>query len=81
MTNDNIEIRSLEDLNHQKEMLKSQIEAKDRSIKKMWAELFHEPAKKTPSTPSARLAKALSIGSGVFDGALLGWKLYRRFKK
>lgn len=81
MTNDNIEIRSLEDLNHQKELLKSQIEAQDRNIKKMWASLFHDPEKKVASTPSARLAKVISIGSGVFDGALLGWKLYRKFKK
>ena len=30
-------------------------------------------------TPSKRLQRLMSTGIGMFDAALLGWKLYRKF--
>jgi len=81
MANEITEIRTLEELTHKKQMLKAKIDEQDVQIKKMWKELFHDHSKESLSTPSARLAKVITVGSSVFDGALLGWKLYRKFKR
>jgi len=74
------EFNSLEDIERQKNVLKAKIEEKDKNITKMWNGLFHEKKSDNP-TPSARMTKMISLGSGIFDGALLGWKLYRKFKR
>lgn len=75
-----VQFNSMEDIERHKAALRGKIDEKDREIHRLWNELFHEK-KPTADTPSARMTKILSLGTGVFDGAMLGWKLYRRFKK
>lgn len=71
---------SLEAIVERKQQLKTEIAENEKQIKTMWRSLFHEE-KPVLKTTSQRLTKILSIGTGVVDGALLGWKLYRKFKR
>lgn len=71
---------SLEAIVERKKQLKTEIAQNEKQIKTMWRSLFHEE-KPAIKTTSQRLTKMLSIGAGVVDGALLGWKLYRKFKR
>ena len=65
-----------------KEALCKSIEADDKKIKTLWNSLFTKPdAFKKDASRGKRLQSMMSIGMGAFDGALLAWKLYRKFKK
>lgn len=73
---------SLNDIRLRKEALRKSIEADDKKIKTLWNSLFTKPdAFKKDASRSKRLQSMMSIGMGAFDGALLAWKLYRKFKK
>ena len=77
-----IEYRSLNDIRLRKEALRKSIEADDKKIKTLWNSLFTKPdAFKKDASRGKRLQSMMSIGMGAFDGALLAWKLYRKFKK
>ena len=74
-------IQSLEDIAAYKDKLRKQIEHEDEEkIASAWNELFHkeEPA---PQNKAQKIARMLSLGTGVFDGVLLGWKLYRKYQE
>jgi hypothetical protein len=73
---------SLNDIRLRKEALRKSIEADDKKIKTLWNSLFTKPdAFKKDASRGKRLQSMMSIGMGAFDGALLAWKLYRKFKK
>lgn len=76
------EYRSLNDIRLRKEALRKDIEQTDNKIKDLWGTLFSKPdvLDKTAS-PSKRIASLVSVGASAFDGALLAWKLYHKFKK
>ena len=62
--------------------LRKDIQADDEKIKKLWQSLFTKPsALSKNATPSSRMKSLFSIGAGAFDGAILAWKLYRKFKR
>lgn len=63
-------------------MLRTDIQKDSAKIDKQWHSLFSKPvALKKDATPSKRINSLLSSGAGLFDAILLGWKLYRKFKK
>ena len=64
--NNKREFRSLEDILDYKEELRTRIHHKE------------EPA---PQNKAQKIARMLSLGTGVFDGVLLGWKLYRKYQE
>ena len=70
----------LRDLQGYKDALNKQIETDEKEIKRLWNSLF-KPAKSGPKTPTQRIQSAISLGTSVIDGVILGWKLYRKFKK
>ena len=74
-------ITTLEELEARRELLREEIIKDDEQIKALWNALFHKPAMLTSSSPSKRFAAIVSTGAGVLDGVILGWKLYRKFKK
>lgn len=75
-------IQRLNDIRLRKEALRKSIEADDKKIKTLWNSLFTKPdAFKKDASRGKRLQSMMSIGMGAFDGALLAWKLYRKFKK
>ena len=73
---------SLNDIRLRKAALRKSIEADDKKIKTLWNSLFTKPdAFKKDASRGKRLQSMMPIGMGAFDGALLAWKLYRKFKK
>ena len=50
------------------------------AYKQQLREKFHKEEEE-PRNRAQKLARMVSLGTGVFDGALLGWKLYRRYQE
>lgn len=71
---------SLTDIRAYKEELRKQIEKDEGCIADKWNELFHKE-EDAPRNKAQRVARMFSLGSGVFDGVMLGWKLYRRYQE
>ncbi len=72
---------SLSDIMRRKAQLKGSLTANERRIGSLWKTLFQQDKSKANQSPSMRLANVISTSAGLLDGALLGWKLYRRFVK
>ncbi len=72
---------SLSDIMRRKAQLKDSLTANERRIGSLWKTLFQQDKPKANQSPSMRLANVISTSAGLLDGALLGWKLYRRFVK
>ena len=76
------EYKSLDEIRRRKEKLRNEILEDDKKIKNLWEEmsrpsdLFNKSA-----SPSKRITGLMSTGAALFDGAMLGWKLYRKFRK
>ena len=71
------QINTLEDIAEYKAKIKEQIRMDEKSIGDKWHSLFNNEECKT----SNRWMSLLNTGMGVLDGAILGWKLYRQFKR
>lgn len=74
------QFRSLNDIREYKEELREQIRRDEDSIADKWDDLFHREEEPT-SSKTQKFARMLSLGTGVFDGAMLGWKLYRKYQE
>ncbi len=73
---------SLADIRSRKEMLRNDIKEDNKKIKGLWKSLFQpDDSFSRKASPSKRFSGFLNISAGVIDGALLGWKLYRKFKR
>lgn len=71
---------TLNDIRDYKDELRQRIDANKENIEDLWHDLFHReeaPAK----TKMQKLARMINLSSGMIDGALLGWKLYRKFQE
>lgn len=76
------EFRSLHDIRRRKKVLMTAIKEDDGKIKALWKDLFKKPdALSRNATPGKRFSSIITNGMGLIDGAILGWKLYRKFKK
>ena len=74
------QFRSLTDIREYKDELREQIKRDEECIADKWDDLFHR--EEAPANNKAqRFARMLSLGTGVFDGAMLGWKLYRKYQE
>lgn len=74
--------RSLEEIAMRRSILKEQIEQDRKKIQQQWQTLFRKPEGfKRDATPSKRIGSLVNTGAGLLDAFLLGWKLYRKFKK
>lgn len=72
--------RSLTDIRAQKDLLKKDIEQQDEKISLLWGILFHqEKSERLLPRPTKKIGGMIKVGTGLMDGALLGWKLYRKF--
>ena len=74
------EFRSLSDIVAYKQQLREKIDKDEETITSKWNDLFHKEDEE-PRNRAQKLARMVSLGTGVFDGALLGWKLYRRYQE
>lgn len=73
---------SLSDIRLRKEQLRNDILKDDQKIKDLWGNLFHKPDLLSKDmSPSKRFTCLMNTGAGLLDGFLLGWKLYKKFKR
>lgn len=85
MTTDNsleynaLSIDSLEALRLRQAEMKKQLTESEDKLAGIWNELFHEAPAKALTSPTQRAMSFLTSSAGIIDGALLGWKLYRKF--
>lgn len=70
-------ISSLEDIATKKERVRKAINKDEERMGEMWNSMFNSK----PVNGSNKWASMLNTGAGVLDGIILGWKLYRQFKK
>ena len=61
--------------------LQKQLNEQENKIHRLWHGLFHEEKSNLPKTPTQRIMAMATTGMGIIDGAILGWKLYRKFRK
>lgn len=71
---------SLREIRAYKENISKELQKDEENIAKLWNELFHNTDQNLPAKPVQHLSKVINISSGIIDGLLLGWKLYRKFK-
>lgn len=72
--------RTLEEIRLRKAQLLADIAKDNNRIGKLWNNLFHKKDKGKQAS-SRRFTSLLNTGAGVLDGLILGWKLYRKFKR
>lgn len=74
--------RTIEEIRMRKALLQKDIRQDSEKIDRQWHSLFQRPQglAKTAS-PSKRIGTFMNMGAGFIDGAMLAWKLYRKFKK
>ena len=71
-------LRSIEERNMQ---LRKEIRKDNDKINKLRKDLFAKPTALTSKRGKLNVQGLMNTGAGVFDGLLLVWKLYRKFKK
>lgn len=70
--------QNLSDIKAEKEKLHKAISDKENEINNLWDTLFHPKEEHLIETPTQRLLHYANTGAGLLDGAILGWKLYRK---
>ncbi len=71
-------LRSIEE---RKLQLLKEIRKDSDKMNKLRKQLFTKPEALTTRRGKLNMHGLMSTGAGVFDGLLLAWKLYRKFKK
>lgn len=79
-TKSTCQIHTLEEIVMRKDMVRESLHNDDKKIKELWGSLFEAPNLHS-TVPTKRLSGLMNVGAGVIDGAILAWKLYRKFKK
>lgn len=79
MTEESQKYQSLLTIRARKIELSKEIQRSEHEIKTTWNALFHPKKQQTPKTPTQRILAMASSSMGLIDGALLGWKLYKKF--
>lgn len=72
-----VKYKTLDDIRLRKAQLLTEITKDNNKIQGMWNGLFH--TKKDATRPTSKISAFMKTSIGVFDAAILGWKLYRRF--
>lgn len=76
---------TLDAIREHKLALNAELTAQEKKISTLWSDIFHKKQEHTTAglipSPTKRWSSFISTGAGIVDGALLGWKLYRKFKK
>ncbi len=82
-TDDNApaQYKSLTEIRIRKDQILKSIRKDDEGIRRLWNSMFNKPETRTSKLPSKRISKLMNTGTGIVDGVLLAWKLYRKFKK
>lgn len=70
---------TLANIRARKEQLRMDLQKDTARMQQLWDDLFHKPEETVLPSPTQKLMKAMNTGAGIFDGLLLGWKLYRKY--
>lgn len=70
---------SLEELQLRKEQLLGDIRNDSNNMTKMWRSLFSD--RSSNSKKGLNMATVINTGAGLFDGFMLAWKLYKKFRR
>lgn len=73
-----ISIVSLETLSMRKQQLRDDLDVSEEKLADIWTALFRKPTEEELNSPTKRVLATITSASAMIDGALLGWKLYRR---
>lgn len=73
-------ISTLSELKAQADLIREQIRVEESEMHRHWNSLTNQ-SKNESKSKTQRLIGFLTKGSTIIDGALLGWKLYRKFKR
>ncbi|MBR1428560.1 MAG: hypothetical protein IJ582_05945 [Prevotella sp.] len=79
-TNTNL-YTTLRSIEERKMQLRKEIRKDNDKINKLRKDLFAKPTALTSKRGKLNVQGLMNTGAGVFDGLLLVWKLYRKFKK
>lgn len=74
------QISTISELKAQQEVVRAQLRTEEKELRRQWDSLFQK-GKKMPKTPTERALGFFTKGSTLVDGAILGWKLYKKFKR
>ena len=74
-----VRFNSLAEIEAYKEQVRHDLRKDEERIAFLWKDLFHKEESHGPKTPVQRVMGMVNMGSGVIDGLILGWKLYRKF--
>lgn len=74
-----MQFNSLDEIEAYRDQLKLDLHKDEERIVSLWKGLFCKEESRRPKTPMQRVLNMVNVGSGVLDGVILGWKLYRKF--
>lgn len=80
---DEVKVRQfsdLSDLRRYKEELKGKIQSDEDIIAGEWHKIFYPPVRRGQTSTQQRLSNMMNVGVAVFDGLMLTWKLYRKYR-
>jgi len=69
---------SISEISQERERVLAEIRKDGDQMGVMWKDLFRNEA---PRKKGFNLASMLNMGTGLLDGFLLAWKLYRKFRR
>lgn len=73
--------RTLDEIRLRKAQLLTDITKDSNHIQRLWDNLFHPAKSAGKKSTGKRMSSIVSAGANVVDGLILGWKLYRKFKR
>jgi|WetSurMetagenome_2_1015567.scaffolds.fasta_scaffold18364_6 hypothetical protein len=73
-----IKFDTINAIHERKEKLLQEIRNNTNRIDENWKSMFYN---EMPKSKSNRWINIINTSTGILDGALLGWKLYRKFSK
>lgn len=77
--NINTSLETLEQIKLEKDNLHAEMLLREQKMAEIWNATFREPTPEEQSSPTKKAIAWLTASAGLIDGALFGWKLYRRF--
>lgn len=72
---------SLKEIDMRKRMILKDIRSESKQLSKLWDGLFHKKSSIRRSTTGGKINSIVTSSAGLIDGMILGWKLYRKFKR
>lgn len=73
------EVKTLSDIASMKDVIRREMQDDEEKITSLWDSMVHGD-NVNPQSPTQRIFNMMNVGTGLVDGLLLGWKLYRKYQ-